>query len=127
MLNPQSKWHRTRDSTPMVRALRRSEPRVISAAVETSEHQRRLDARIALERAQQALSVALSAQSAASQREVFRAREERDYQAAQEELRNRYSYGEARDLVRRGYSLTNVQRRTGWPTDMLSDVRTGKW
>lgn len=139
MPSPHSKARRTRDTTTIKRVGHRNDTRVLAAAKEVEVDQRRLDARMAYERAQERLSQAQDAaapnqvQNLADalrqgrERELARAQEERDYQEAQEALRERYPYGEARDLVRAGYSVTHVARRTGWPADMLGDVQAGKW
>lgn len=34
---------------------------------------------------------------------------------------------DARHLMRQGYSLESVMTRTGWPADMLEDVKVGAW
>jgi hypothetical protein len=38
-----------------------------------------------------------------------------------------WSYGDARQLVRRGYTPEHASRMTGWPVSMLEDVKIGKW
>ena len=41
--------------------------------------------------------------------------------------REKWTLGQARDLVRQGYSVEGTIARTGWPRQMLADVEVGEW
>lgn len=137
MAAPRSKYRRQRDTRAAREALRAKDQRIVAGAEAAREVQRRLQARMRYEAAQEALRLAEAAithhvgvpqaQLLREEAQLRRAQEERDYQGEMEAKRERWPYGEARDLVRQGYPLAAVRDRTGWPLDMLEDVEVGQW
>ncbi len=74
---------------------------------------------------QAALAARISAEEKRAREIMAAAAAEDRLRAA--ELRQQWPLGDARDLVRGGYAVLSVSRRTGWPTSMLDDVQFGRW
>jgi sulfite reductase beta subunit-like hemoprotein len=119
---------------------RAKDRRVQESLSEVRDQQRRLEARIRAEQAQAA--------------ELDRRRHDAGVRAAREQLaangvetvteetlhaigleklkeniekRALWPLGDARNLVRQGYSVEGTMARTGWPAEMLADVIPGEW
>lgn len=123
---------KTRDKRVKRAAIRRSSRRVQASNRNAADSRDRLEARIALEQAQAAREAAQReaehetqdspAADRLRQAVATFAREERN-----EQLRAQWPLGEARNLVRDGYSVAHTTERTGWPARMLSDVAPDRW
>jgi hypothetical protein len=93
---------------------------------EVRDQQRRLDARIRAEQAAAAVTEKTEAAPVAVEKPD-------PHQAELAELRQNmekralWSLGEARNLIRQGYSLEGTVRRTGWSPEDLADVEVGVW
>lgn len=107
---------------------------------EVREQQRKLDARIRAEQKQAAEAdrQQLEAGVAAAREQlvangVETVTEETLHAIGLEKLkeniekRAEWPLGDARNLVRQGYSVEGTVARTGWPADMLADVTPGEW
>ena len=106
-----------------VKRARANNKRVQSTLAEVRTAQRRLDERIRSEAEAAAIQEA--------QRAELRTKAQRERAAEQHaamlERRKRWPLADARQLVRSGYSVDHTVRRTGWPPEMLEDVRPGEW
>ncbi len=122
---------------PGVAGGRRHQPDAVQRAQRARSQDRRVQGGLEAARASQA---ALEARIAAERVEASRLEDERiqrlavDRQLAAkrraaeaEEKRQRWNLGEARDLVRQGYSVEHTVARTGWPAEMLADVVMHEW
>jgi hypothetical protein len=97
--------------------------RVQRAAAEVQQDQAALEARMAAEMAEaERIDQARIASLGLERRLAARKRAVED--AAKRET---WNLGQARDLVRQGYSIEGTIARTGWPRQMLADVEVGEW
>lgn len=104
----------------------------MAAKAETADARRRLEARIRYEESRRAVTAAEEAVEVdqadlVAQRALRDAVEVFRREARFEELRAVWSLGDARDLVRQGYSVEFTVERTGWPARMLEDVKIDRW
>lgn len=97
--------------------------RVREAKALTAEQVVALDARIAAERKEAREQEIKRISTLAFERRQS-ARRQADEAEAKREI---WSLGEARDLVRQGYSLAHTVARTGWSASWLNDVVVGEW
>ena len=118
-----------KDKTRTRMEQRAKDKRVQTALEKAREEQARLDARMALEKAQEKVDkltapIPITSTKAVPTHETIR-RAELDLAAerVKEQKRAIWSLADARDLIRAGYTLEHTMARTGWPKKMLEDAK----
>lgn len=99
--------------------------RVQSGLASARKDQHALDRRMAAERDEDRLQQKLAAMELVTADEIARAQEAVRLRAEANLAamrRERWSLGEARSLVRQGYSPESTSRRTGWAVEWLEDA-----
>lgn len=112
-----------KDKTKARMKQRDSDKRIQASLAEAREHQQRLDDR----RRAEAIEERLRAAAQLAELSALRRREVELEHRENEKKRDFWDLGNARDLIRKGYSLESTIQRTGWPAEMLGDVQVGVW
>lgn len=116
-----------RDKTKLQIEQRANDERVQTRLSEAREKQRALDARIRAEEAQAAQIEAKRLDNL--QHSVSQVRRDKELAELKANIEKRefWPLSDARQLIRVGYTLESTIKRTGWPKEMLEDVRVGEW
>lgn len=102
---------------------RANDRRVSTSLAATREQQDELDALILSQQAEADRLEAERIERMSAERQLAARRAAVSDQAKRET----WNLGQARDLVRQGYSIEGTIARTGWPREMLQDVEMGEW
>lgn len=114
---------RRRNPVAIKKVVRATDSRVVAARKAAEAEQHALARRMA-EEARQAVHFEEAFILAAEEKEKARLRAQMEETERKREL---WPLSEARNLVRNGYTVKHTVRRTGWPKEMLDDVKDGVW
>lgn len=114
---------RRQNPVKIKQVIRATNARIVGATKEVEAERHALARRMA-EEARQAVHFEEAFILAAEEKEKEKLRAEMELAEKKREL---WPLSEARNLVRNGYTVKHTVRRTGWPKEMLDDVKDGVW